>query len=317
MTAMALPVSIRGVKERPDPATGIAILTVTDPNALTQVTGWLKFRARSGVVLLRGQERLYDHMCASGFRSTSRTANNGQRGVDNLSAALRAYINTLVGSSCCCTSGPYNFGQAHICVERVSRMAGRKSAIVQGTYRAAVEPLLQHYGIRTRWLDVVDNIWIALWFACHKQVNFRNHSFHSRRSTAKEDANANAYIAVFETGPLGVTEIPGYWVGATNRLVDLRYAVPSVYLRPHAQHGLLIAPAKLNTPADRSLLASVVAYLEIPLVDALEWLGRGVMASPHVLFPPAFRDEGFRRLIDFAHPAPPALGGIAIYGPGY
>lgn len=29
-------------------------------------------------------------------------------------------------------------------------------------------PLLQHYGISTPWLDVVDNIWVALWFSCWK-----------------------------------------------------------------------------------------------------------------------------------------------------
>jgi hypothetical protein len=30
------------------------------------------------------------------------------------------------------------------------------------------EPLLQHYGLATTWIDLVDNIWVALWFACHK-----------------------------------------------------------------------------------------------------------------------------------------------------
>jgi len=30
------------------------------------------------------------------------------------------------------------------------------------------EPLLQHYGIRTRWLDLVDNFWTALWFGCQE-----------------------------------------------------------------------------------------------------------------------------------------------------
>ena len=27
--------------------------------------------------------------------------------------------------------------------------------------------VLQHYGIRTCWLDIVDNIWVALWFGSH------------------------------------------------------------------------------------------------------------------------------------------------------
>ena len=34
--------------------------------------------------------------------------------------------------------------------------------------REAIEGLIQQYGGISRWIDVVDNIWIALWFACHR-----------------------------------------------------------------------------------------------------------------------------------------------------
>ena len=37
-------------------------------------------------------------------------------------------------------------------------------------HKLATEPLLQHYGIETRWLDVVDSVPHALFFATHQLV---------------------------------------------------------------------------------------------------------------------------------------------------
>ena len=37
--------------------------------------------------------------------------------------------------------------------------------------KRVVEGVLQHYGLRSRWIDAVDNIWTALWFACHTQLS--------------------------------------------------------------------------------------------------------------------------------------------------
>ncbi|GAA0468199.1 hypothetical protein Ade02nite_79030 [Paractinoplanes deccanensis] len=53
------------------------------------------------------------------------------------------------------------------CPGKLGRNVSRRSLLGSGVPRYAAEPLLQHYGIRTRWLDLVGNIWSALWFACH------------------------------------------------------------------------------------------------------------------------------------------------------
>lgn len=171
------------------------------------------------------------------------------------------------------------------------------------------------YGLRTRWLDVVDNIWVALWFACHTQVTVGRHAFYLKRSPAQEN-DGRAYVAVLKTGQLEDTGTPGYWVGASTRLIDLRYAVPSVYLRPHAQHGLLLEPRRMPAGTTGSMMCMVAAHLEIRLSDALAWLGEGAMLSPHVLFPPAARDEGYRRLLDSSLHPPPSLGRVTVVGPG-
>lgn len=313
---MPLGASQSGVEEVSDPETGLPVLRVSDPNALTQALGWLKFRTGVGQVLLRGQSRLYPAMMASGFRpGPGGTPINIDRG--NLAAKLHASIDALTGAGCACDWGPFKYGQAHYCSERVGAGSNAPGVIVKGTYRAAVEPLLQHYGLKTRWLDVVDNVWIALWFACHRQQAVGRHAVHLRRSPAQEPSDAKAYIAVVGTGLVKPTKIPGYWIGEEIRLVDLRYCVPSVYLRPHAQHGLLIAPAKLPDPSACDLMPRVIAFLEIRLADALEWLGDGAMTSSFVLFPPATRDEGYRRLLELSTPATDTLGQITIYGPGY
>jgi hypothetical protein len=297
------PLRIKGVTERTEG--GERIYQVTEPNALTQLIGWLRFTTTGAAVVYRGQTAIHGSMQASGFRGL------GRSGRERLASAIRGYIDILAGMPCTCPNGPFAFGSGHRCGERVS--GGRSHHVVSGTARAAIEPLLQHYGVKTRWLDVVDNIWIALWFACHRQVSKPPHAFHLRRSPAAEGDGSMAYIAVLETGELSTAPVSGYLLGSQARLIDLRYAVPSVYLRPHAQHGLLIAPAKLGS-ADGSL--PVLAYVEIQLSDALLWLGSGAMTSSYVLFPPAARDEGFRRLLKA--PGPPIeLGFVTLYGPSF
>ena len=304
--SVPLPVTMPGATERHE--SGLSVITIAEPNTLTQLVGWLKFRSQSRMVLMRGETEMHPSMRASGFRGVQ------EPGRQRISAELRSYIDELLGGPCACPSGPTSFSSSHHCTERVVSKTAR--GLVGGTYRAAIEPLVQHYGIRTRWLDVVDNIWVALWFACHRQVSVGRHASHIRRSAAQEGDAANVYIAVLKTGPLEpARNLPGYWVGPETRVVDLRHSVPSVYLRPHAQHGLLVAPASLRNSDGGELTGQVIAYLEIRLIDALEWLGHGAMTSPFVLFPPATRDEGYRRLIEHAPKPPALLGQVTIYGP--
>lgn len=307
MTLPPMPVSLRDVRQREEH--GRRVLAVTNPNMLTQTVGWLKFSNSSGPVLYRGQTELYPNVIASGFRK------GGISSRRSLAARLRKYITAISGTECSCASGPYQYGQAQLCDEKVRGRSPSSLGLVKGTFRAAIEPLTQHYGVATRWLDVVDNIWIALWFACHRQITVGHHAHHQRRSEGLEGPGASAYITVLTTGAMKPTRIPGYHVGDSIRLIDLRYAVPSVYLRPHAQHGLLVAPGKLDDEDPVDLNRHVVAEIEINLTDALMWLGNGMMTSSFVLFPPATMDEGYRKLL--AAPDPPEpLGKILQYGSG-
>jgi hypothetical protein len=171
---------------------------------------------------------------------------------------------------------------------------------------------LQHYGIRTRWIDVVDNIWVALWFACHKFMRVNEHIHVVRRNVA--DGGEDFVYIVTVTMPGMMSERrPGFYTSDDGtRVIDLRKAVPSFYLRPHAQHGLLVRPHKENGVLD-------LAALQIPLVRALEWLGSSVLLSPFGLYPPATVDGGYRRLLDYVKymDVDQLLGHIDVIGPGY
>jgi hypothetical protein len=285
------------------------VIAIKEPTSLAQVIGWLKFTSEGGDVVFRGQASLHADMLPSGARGRS------ARGLSTLNRHLREYIDSLYGAPCRCIGQP-RYASQHECLERSG--GGRAgTSVASGTYRAVVEPLLQHYGLRTRWIDVVDNVWVALWFGCHRQVSRGRYAYHLKRSVPQEGADAKVYIAAVDTGPLVSTSIPGYRISDSLRVADLRYSVPSYYLRPHAQHGLLVAPRSVTpAPQSYSMAASFGYYIEIGLGDALDWLGSGVMTSAHSLFPSAVHDEGYRRLTEYAPQPPDALGAFTIYGPG-
>ncbi|WP_152666724.1 FRG domain-containing protein [Arthrobacter sp. YC-RL1] len=289
-------------------------LEVSDPTALVQVLGWLKATSGSHHVLFRGQAALHDGSLApSGLRSPGGGV-VGPKGLASHNAEMTAYIDALWNAPCECAEVRRSFADGHLCTER---SPGRGQTLMRGMRRAVTEPLLQHYGLRTRWVDLVDNVWVALWFACHVYVSTDGGRFAYLRPRASE-RGAFAYILVLDLGGLTPTEIPGYWLGPDTRLVDLRYAAPSNYVRPHAQHGLLVAPRGPLAPEEmRSVSTRVRAVIRIDLDLAREWLGEGRMVSSYVLFPPAVRDEGYRRLLRYAPEPPERLGAFTFVGPGH
>lgn len=289
-------------------------LEVSDPTALVQVLGWLKATSGSHHVLFRGQAALHDGSLApSGLRSPGGGV-VGPKGLASHDAEMTAYIDALWNAPCECAEVRRSFADGHLCTERSS---GRGQTLMRGMRRAVTEPLLQHYGLRTRWVDLVDNVWVALWFACHVYVSTDGGRFAYLRPRASE-RGAFAYILVLDLGGLTPTEIPGYWLGPDTRLVDLRYAAPSNYVRPHAQHGLLVAPRGPLAPEEMgSVSTRVRAVIRIDLDLAREWLGEGRMVSSYVLFPPAVRDEGYRRLLRYAPEPPERLGAFTFVGPGH
>ncbi|MFX0123762.1 MAG: FRG domain-containing protein [Candidatus Hodarchaeota archaeon] len=101
----------------------------------------------------------------------------------------------------------------------------------------AWEPVMQHYGYKTRWLDLVDNVPIAVWFASDK------------------DDSKQSYGYIFVYGVRVDRKIArGVWEGIYHRLIDLREATGPRALRPHMQHAFSLLDVNLLklTPDDFS-----------------------------------------------------------------
>ncbi len=268
-----------------DEQSGRDVLDVATQHGLNRAAGYLKFAdGASGPVLFRGQHRLYDSLQPSLYRGVTSANLKGRR--DRLFNKVRTSI-------------------------------GASQAFISATPNYARDPLLQHYGIRTKWLDLVDNVWIALWFACYRAVvvGDKGQYLHFERRSERIDQNPYAYVLLVQAGALThVPRKPGLYESDAAQLIDLRVAAPSLYLRPHAQHAVLLRRRVINTVADTDLTPMVVGTIRVHLADAFRWLGDGALLSPHSLFPPPTYDEGYRRLLSLTHLGSEEAGTIAHIG---
>lgn len=270
-----------------DDASGLHVFDVFNQHVFVQASGYLKHvlgKSRTCGVFFRGQSKLHRTLEPSLYRGASTQKQKSTR-----DAALNAY------------------------------MADCEGKILAAVPEYAREPLLQHYGIRTRWLDLVDNIWIALWFACHTahgtgQLGEYLH-FERRRPSPDPFKADYAYVLMVETGMEATDNAkPGLFQSEHADLIDLRVAAPSTFIRPHAQHGLLFRRTKFADHKHVDNGEFVVGVLRVQLRDALEWLGEGSLVSTRALFPPATYDFGYRELLNSAPAGSKTIGSIHVVG---
>lgn len=276
-------------------------LEVQALHEVTKTVGYLKYLYANGLVLLRGQAKWYPDMEPSLYRGVN---------------VNRRYRDMQIGSfvaECApwtCDHRNHNTG---LCGEKLRAVRPSQHGLLSGgTPRYAAEPLLQHYGVKTRWLDAVDNVWVALWFACHTFARSGRFIHVVRRTPAPTQEFAYLHLTILP-GPLK-EELPGLFTSpGAGRVVDLRRAVPSFYLRPHAQHAWLIHP---HSDDVRNLMSVTV---RIPLELALGWLGDSLLLSAFGIYPPASVDIGYQNLLKSEHkvPIPEVLGQLDLVGPGY
>lgn len=110
------------------------------------------------------------------------------------------------------------------------------------------------------------------------------------------------YILLFVANTLPEYETvqhAGVYSSPQMTVVDLRRALPSIFLRPGAQHGWTVkmkCTKKNMSRGDYSFAKNVVAVLRIPLSLADELIG-GALLSQENLFPPEDYDQGYRILL--------------------
>ncbi|HPT72841.1 MAG TPA: FRG domain-containing protein [Candidatus Cloacimonadota bacterium] len=316
---------------------GVNVLHVQNPHVLSQLIGYAKYIANreKKSVLIRGQDSLYG----------GRLMPSLYRGIKDKQISSR---NNIINSYC---SEVYNVMIKHF----------PKDFSENGI--ETIEPILQHYGIRTRWIDLVDNIWIALWFATHtphdadrlSKISYRyskwkaidddnslnplylpyyeskNPYMYKNRGAitysllhsclekltreVKTSQRRYAYILLLEVNLSNMNEY-GVYRDEHTRVVDLRYVCPSVFLRPHNQHGLLMRRESSNPDSISNhdfFDHHVSVAIRIDIKDALSWLGTGFLLTPEFLFPSPFSDFMYRHLIELCPPTSSLLGQIIRY----
>lgn len=269
-----------------DPKTGDGFFHVHDPHALIQAAGYLKYKnaGSSELIYFRGHTRTYVGLQPTLFRGCHTHAAQSRR-ESLLSKALIEVRN--------------------------------QNPIFSTFYEESHEPLLQHYGFKTSWIDLVDNIWVALWFACHKAKTTGSVSeyMHYERRIPTPGADEYVYISLIaaDISP-AVKDSPGLYIGKNTELIDLRVASPSIFLRPHAQHGLLFRNKAGHTRRPTDYSSQIRGVIRANLFDALAWLGDGKSLVTHSLFPPAFYDRGYNMLLSSAFKGTKVVGSITSIG---
>lgn len=236
----------------------INIYTIKTIHDLTQFIGFAKYANNKGHnVYLRGQSELYDGaLVPSLYR--------GRKRFDSITAT-------------------YNY--------RVNQVQKNIDSFMQYDKRV-LEPLLQHYGIKTNHIDMVDNVWVALWFALHqaKTEVINSHEY----VYFYQNENEFSYILLIATDAITPQEEFGIYEGERTRLVDLRKSLPSYFLRPHAQHAYMLRKLE-EYPSDYSDL--IVGIARIPTKLGLSWLGNNDFLTVSSLFPAAYFDSGYKVLL--------------------
>lgn len=150
-----------------------------------------------------------------------------------------------------------------------------------------IEGLFQQYEQSSRWVDAVDNIWVALWFACHRRWEQCDRvSYVPRNPRIEQQQYRYCYVLI---------------LGADSRkvkLMDLRVVTPSIFVRPHAQHGVLLQKTGRDGLPTRDMSSMIRGVVRIDLEDALSWIGSSPSLSASVMFPNPSFDSGFKNLIE-------------------
>ncbi len=159
--------------------------------------------------------------------------------------------------------------------------------------RNIMDSMLQHYGIKTPYLDLVDNVWVALWFSLHqaKAVAINSHEYIYYHN----NSNDFSYILLIASDAIIPSENQyGVYNGKETTCIDLRKAIPSYFLRPHAQHAFML---KKISPYSTDYSDLIVGIAKIPTKLGLEWLGNNEFLTVRGLFPAPLFDSGFEKLL--------------------
>lgn len=265
----------------------VPIYEVHTVHALNQMIGHAKFNNQSyGNVYYRGECKLHPTLKPSLFRNVK----NAERATERISQLIQRFID--------------------------DEYMKRELKIVSGDFETSkykIEGMLQHYGVPTRFIDVVDNHWIALWMGLNqteKPKQYNQYYHYTERSIplvelAKGDSLSDdllfQYVLLIAVPFPNNRTFTGIQSSADYLEVDLRQALPSIFLRPHAQHGLVLR-RKVHQPTfcgtdEYDMAPAVIGIIKIRIDKVHEWMGNGELLTQNNLFPPPAYDYGYDLLL--------------------
>lgn len=282
----------------------VPLYDIKSTGAFNQLVGFAKFlNSEYGNVYYRGVSGLYDNVLPSLMRSRAK----------GIPFDLTDIINRIMQD------------------ERLKESLKLRSKVIPKSdsdhrlnrqidrfNKYTVEALLQHYVGSTRFLDIVDNHWIALWMGLHK---FNLHGNGNRYcdciyrhlplgdayeymlTTSKSYSNQDIYVYILLIAMPHEDNHSQYGITETECFVevDLRKALPSIYLRPHAQHALAVRKRdkqnKEQVADYYDMSSQVVGILRIRIDHAGQWLGHGMLMTKDNIFPSPSIDQGYNTLL--------------------
>ena len=288
-------------------------------HGFNQIIGYAKYLNRDyGNVYSRGECKLHKTLLPSVFRNHTR--------LNKANDSIGAVINAVYADA------------------KLSNEVGLKG-LNKPLANYVIEGMLQHYGVKTRYIDVVDNHWVALWMGLYeaKATLDKSVPYYRYQKRVIPNGDYNLYFANlydkwhskphYPTEPCSLIEIDdlikhhfsgekgaselyqyvlllaipytkkqiGKGIAVTDSFVtvDLRQALPSVFLRPHAQHGLVVKKriGKPTNIADYDMATEVTAIIRVRIDRAASWIGDGSLLSQDNLFPPPAYDFGYDILL--------------------
>ena len=266
-----------------DCGNSVPVYEVSTMYGLNQLIGHAKFNNKEyGEVLCRGEATLHKGLIPSLFRNCKGTTRWNQ---------VSPLVNKILQSN----------------EIRFAMNAGANQKLA----KHKVEGMLQHYGVQTRFIDLVDNYWVALWMGlneCCETKKIGQYYHYEKRSipllklatgTPIEEKELYQYILLLALPKCDNAPIDGIEETDEFVKVDLRQALPSVFLRPHSQHGV-VARKKANPSKyanDYDMASHVIGVLRIRIDLANQWLGNGQLLSQDNLFPSPMNDYGYDLLL--------------------
>lgn len=139
----------------------------------------------------------------------------------------------------------------------------------------------------------------AAWEKKKKQVEQKNERLLTQYQQDLKSNIQYAYLILYVADTRGDC-FRGVYAGTETNTIDLRKALPSVILRPCAQHGWVVK--KLSKDNDLSTKVACVLRIKVSLVDKM--LGNGDLVKQKNFFPSIDEDSGYRILLGREEIAP-------------